>query len=302
MTPEKGFKKIKYLFKETFSEFISDNVLKLSAALSYYTIFSFPPLAIIATSFCGIYYGKAAIKGDLYDQIKGFVGDKAASQIQELIKNVNLSTHNAFARVIGIIILVIVASGMFSEIQDTIDYIWGIKTKPKYGLKRFLINHLTSFIMIGCAGILLLTSIIATSIMDILSKNLALFYSREIIDLYYVFNIILLFLFTTLFLVIIFKTLPDGKIGFRDCLIGASFTAFLFLIGKFLIGAYFSNITIDSAYSTAGAVIIILAWVYYSAIILYFGAEFTKVYSNKYGGKIIPNKYTTLIGKKSGIF
>src|SRR3984885_10102219 len=99
MKPKEGFKKIQYLFKETFREFINDNVLKLSAALSYYAIFSLPPLAIIATSFCGIYYGKAAVNGDLYEQIKGFVGNKAALQIQELIKNVNLSTHNAFARV-----------------------------------------------------------------------------------------------------------------------------------------------------------------------------------------------------------
>jgi membrane protein len=297
MKPKIGFKKFHYLFNETFKGFINDNILKLSAALSYYAIFSLPPLAIIATSFCGIYYGKAAISGDLYAQIKGFVGDKAALQIQELIKNVNLSTHNVFARTIGIIILIIVASGMFSEIQDSVDYIWSIKTKPKHGLRRFLVNHLMSFIMIGCAGLLLLTSVIAASVMDIQSEKLTIFYSQGTIDLYYGFNIILLFLFTTLFLFVIFKTLPDGKIGFRDCLIGASFTAVLFMIGKFLIGAYFSNTTMDSAYSTAGAVIIILAWVYYSAIILYFGAEFTKVYSNTYGGKIIPNKFTTLIKK-----
>src|ERR1700721_4414592 len=118
MKREKGIKKIGSLFKETFSEFIDDNVLKLSAALSYYTIFSLPPLAIIATSFCGIYYGEAAIQGDLYQKINGFVGNRAALQIQEIIKSVNLSPHNVFAAIIGVIILVIVASGIFSEIQD----------------------------------------------------------------------------------------------------------------------------------------------------------------------------------------
>jgi membrane protein len=124
-----------------------------------------------------------------------------------------------------------------------------------------------------------------------------IFYSPETIAIYYAVNIILLFLVTALFLVIIFKTLPDGKIGFQDCLIGASFTAVFFMIGKLLIGAYFTHSNMSSTYSTAGAVIIILAWVYYSAIILYFGAEFTKVYSNTYGGKIIPNEHTTLIMK-----
>jgi membrane protein len=297
MKPQGGLKKIRYLFKETISGFINDNVLKLSAALSYYTIFSLPPLAIIATSFCGIYYGKKAINGDLYGQIAGFVGNKAALQIQELIKNVTLSEHNAFAVVIGIIILLLVASGMFSEIQDSIDYIWGIKTKPKHGLRRFLINHATSFVMIACSGFLLLISMITNSIMDILYKGLVISYSPEIIALYYLFDSVMLFLFTTIFLVVIFKTLPDGKISFRDCLIGASFTSVLFMLGKILIWAYFSNSTMNSVYSTAGSVIIILAWVYYSAIILYFGAEFTKVYSNKYGRKITPNKYTTLIKK-----
>jgi membrane protein len=297
MKPERGLKKIQYLFKETFTGFINDNVLKLSAALSYYTIFSLPPLAIIATSFCGIYYGKKAINGDLYKQIGGFVGNKAALQIQELIKNVNLSAHNAFAAIIGIIILLLVASGMFSEIQDSIDYIWGIKTKPKHGVRRFLINHATSFIMIACSGVLLLISMVTTSIMDILYKGLVISYSPETIGLYYLLNSVVLFLLATFFLMVIFKTLPDGKIGFRDCFIGASFTAIFFTIGKFLIGAYFSRLSMNSVYSTAGSVIIILAWVYYSAIILYFGAEFTKVYSNTYGKKIIANKYTTLIIK-----
>lgn len=295
MKPQKGFKKIQFLFKETFHGFINNNVLKLSAALSYYTIFSLPPLAIIATSFCGIYYGKAAISGDLYQQIKDFVGNKAALQIQVLIKNVNLSTHNTFVRVIGIMVLAIVASGMFSEIQDSVDYIWGIKTKPKHGLNRFIINHVTSFIMIVCSGLLLLTTMVTTSIMDILYKNLMVFYSPETVTLYYSINIILLFLFATLFLIIIFKTLPDGKICFRDCFIGASFTAFLFMIGKLLIGAYFTHSNMDSVYNAAGSVILILTWVYYSAIILYLGAVFTKVYSNAYGRKITPNEHTSLI-------
>jgi membrane protein len=295
--PKSGYKKIGYLFKETFLEFINDNVLKLSAALSYYTIFSLPPLAIIVTSFCGIYYGKQAIQGDLYEKINGFVGNRAALQIQEIIKSVNLSPHNIFAAVGGVIILVIVASGVFSEIQDSVNYIWGIKTKHKRGLIRFVINRLMSFLMIASAGILLLISIVITSLMDILNKKLFIHLPPETIYFYYLLTHAFLFLLITLFCIIIFKILPDGKIAIRDCLLGAAFTAVLFMLGKFLIGAYLRSSTMATVYGTTGSVILILAWVYYSAIILYFGAEFTKVYSKTYGTKIIPNKNTILIDK-----
>jgi len=246
------------------------------------------------SSFCGLYYGKAAIRGELFGQIKGFMGDKAAIQIQEIIKNVNLSPHNTFVTIIGVIILVFAASGVFSEIQDSINYIWGIKTKAKRGLMRFVINRLMSFLMIVAAGFLLLVSLVANSLMDILNEKLLVFILPENFHLYYLLNVILLFLLTTLLIILIFKTLPDGKIAFRDCLVGAAVTSVLFMLGKFLIGAYLSNSSIGSIYSTAGSIILILAWIYYSAIILYFGAEFTKVYAKMYGKKITPNEYTIL--------
>jgi membrane protein len=297
MKKEKGIKKIGSLFKETFSEFIDDNVLKLCAALSYYTIFSLPPLAIIATSFCGIYYGKAAIQGDLHEKINGFVGNRAAMQIQEIIKSVNLSPHNAFAAIVGVIILVIVASGVFSEIQDSINYIWGIKTKHSHKLIRFVLNRLMAFSMIAAAGLVLLVSVVITSLMDLLNKNLLVFFPPETIYFYYVLSHVLLFLVITSLCIVIFKVLPDGKIAIRDCLLGASLTAFLFMMGKFVIGAYLRSSTMATVYGTTGSVILILAWVYYSAIILYFGAEFTKVYAKMYGKNIHPNTHTIRIAK-----
>ena len=241
-----------------------------------------------------IYNGHAAIHGELYGQINRFIGDKAAIQIQEIIKNVNLSTHNTFVTVIMAILLLIVASGLFSEIQDSINYIWGIKSKPKRGLIRFVMNRLMAFFMIGAAGLLLLAGLVANSLMDLLNKHLLIFLLPQTFHLYYFLNLILLFLLTTILVVIIFKTLPDGKIVFKDCMLGASFTAVLFTAGKFLIGTYLSSSTINSVYGAAGSVILILAWIYYSAIILYFGAEFTKVYSRTYGKKITPNEYTVL--------
>jgi len=297
MQIKKVTKKIGYLLKETFKAFIDDNGLKLSAALSYYTIFSLPPLLIIIISASGIFFGADAVRGQIFGQINGLVGNGAALQIQETLKNVKLSNSNVFATTVGIIILLIGASGVFSEIQDSINYIWGIKAKPKRGLIKFLYNRLMSFSMIGSVGFVLLVGLIINSLIDILNKRLAIIFPLDTIFLFYVINTLIVFIIITLLFSIIFKTLPDGKISLRDCIIGASFTAFLFMIGKFAIGFYLGSYNISSVYGTAGSIIVILVWVYYSAIILYFGAEFTKIYAHTHGKKIIPNTYSVQIKK-----
>jgi membrane protein len=284
-----------YIFKETFKGFIDDNALKLSAALSYYTIFSLPPLLIIIIALSGIFFGAEAVKGEIYGQINGLVGNSAALQIQEIIKNVKLSNSNFFITTIGIVVLFIGASGVFSEIQDSINYIWRIKTKPKRGIMKFLYNRLMSISMIGSVGFLLLVSLIINSLMDVLNKRLASYFHLDTIYLFYVINVLIVFVIITLLFSIIFKSLPDGKIAILDCLIGAAFTAFLFMVGKFAIGAYLRNYNLASIYGAAGSLILILAWVYYSSIILYFGAEFTKVYANSVGQKITPNANTIQI-------
>jgi len=286
-----------HLFKETFNGFIDDNALKLSAALSYYTIFSLPPLLIIIIALSGIFFGADAVNGEVFGQIKGLVGNSAALQIQDTLKNLKLSNSNIFATIAGVIILFIGASGVFAEIQDSINYIWGLKAKPKRGFIKFLYNRIMSFSMIASVGFLLMVSLIVNTIIEILSKRLATWFLHDTILLFYVINTIIVFIIIALLFSIIFKTLPDGKIALRDCIIGASFTSFLFMIGKFAIGFYLGKYNIISAYGAAGSVILILAWVYYSAIILYFGAEFTKVFALTHGKKIIPNEYSVQIQK-----
>lgn len=291
-------KKIGHLLKETFSEFKADNATKLSAALSYYTFFSLLPLIIIIINLCGVFFGTEAVRGEIFGQINGLVGNATALQIQEVLKNVKLSNSNAFTTAIGVIILLLGASGVFSEIQDSINIIWGIKAKPKRGLIKFLKNRLMSFSMIGSAGFLLLVSLTVNSLMDVLSKRLAAYFPKDTIHLFYAINLIIVFITITLLFTIIFKTLPDGKVALRDGIIGASFTAILFMIGKFAIGAYLGKSTIATVYGVAGSVILILVWVYYSAIILYIGAEFTKVYANIHGHKIIPYEYSVKVKKQ----
>jgi membrane protein len=285
------------LFKESFKGFLEDNGLSLSAALSYYTIFSLPPLLIIIISLSGIFFGADAVRGEIFGQINGLVGNNDAYQIQEAIKNVKLLNNNIFLTIIGVVILIIGASSVFSEIQNSLNYIWGLKAKPKRGLIKFIYNRLMSFSMIGSVGFLLMVSLIVNSIIDVLSNRLASYFPEDTILLVTIVNLLIVFVITTLLFSIIFKTLPDGKIDFRDALIGASFTALLFMIGKFAIGFYLGRNNIASLYGAAGSVILLLAWVYYSSIILYFGAEFTKVYSLKHGHKIIPNSYSVKIEK-----
>jgi len=294
-------KKIGYLFTQTFKGFIDDNAIKLSAALSYYTIFSLAPLLIIIISLSGIFLGDEAVSGRIFGQISGLVGSEAALQIQEIIKNVKLSNSNAYAAVFGLIILLIGASGVFAEIQDSINFIWGIQAKPKRGIIKYLYNRLMSFSMIGSVGFLLLVGLIVNSLVDILSNRLAEIFPKDLFYLFYVLNVLLVFGIITLLFTIIFKTLPDGKIAFRDCIIGASFTSILFMIGKFAIGFYLGSYNMASIYGAAGSIIIILVWVYYSAIILYFGAEFTKVFAYTHGQKIIPNRYSVQIFKENKI-
>jgi membrane protein len=292
------FKTLSKFVTETFNGFIEDNVLKLSAALSYYTIFSLPPLLIIIISITGFFFGEEAVKGRLFGQINGLVGNDAAVQIQEAIKNVHLSDSNFFATVVGLIVLLIGASGVFAEIQESINYIWGLEAKPKRGFIKFLRNRLMSFSMIGSVGFLLMVGLIVNSITDVLNNRLAANFPLDALYLFKVVNHIIVFIIITLLFTIIFKSLPDGRVALRDCMVGASFTSVLFMIGKFAIGAYLGSSTIASVYGAAGSVILILVWVYYSAIILYVGAEFTKVYAINHGKKIIPNEYSVILLKQ----
>ncbi|TDD74185.1 YihY/virulence factor BrkB family protein [Flavobacterium caseinilyticum] len=279
------------LLKRTYNEFDDDNGFKLSASLSYYTIFSLPPLLIIILSIFSFFFGREAVTGRFFGQINGMVGNEAAIQIQETIKNIELSDSVTFATIFGGIMLLVGASGVFAEIQSSINSIWGLKAKPNKGIVKFVQNRLMSFSMIASVGFLLMVSLMVNTVMDIVNTRLLIYFPDTTVYIFYVFNILILFATTTILFAIIFKTLPDGHIAWRDALIGSSFTSFFFMIGKFAIGFYLGSSTVATVYGAAGSVIIILIWVYYSAIILYFGAEFTKVYANAHGKKIIPNAY-----------
>ena len=297
MKIRKGATKAWKVLKKTAAEFNEDNAIKLSASLAYYTIFSIAPLSIIILSLCGVFFGEDAVNGQFYGQIKNLVGNQAAIQIQETIKNMELNHNNVFAMTVGIVILLVGASGVFAEIQSSINYIWGLRAKPKRGLSKFL-NRLMYFSMIGVMGFILLVSLGANTILDLISDKLIGFLPNATVYLLYGLNLGVVLAIITLLFAVIFKTLPDGKLAWKDTLIGSGVTAVLFMIGKFGISFYLGTSTVATAYGAAGSVVIILVWVYYSAIILYFGAEFTKVYATMYGKSIVPNGYAVTIQKE----
>ncbi len=285
-------------FKKAVPEFIHDSAVTWSASLSYYTFFSMPPIIIIIISFSGFFFGKDAIEGQIYGQIQKLVGPSTAIQIQEIIKHVQVSGNSRFATIVSTVALILGATGVFGEIQNSINYIWGIKAKPKRGWLKWLINRILSFSMIITIGFLMMVSLIISALLDVFSTRLQAYFDFQIVEVFYILNLITVFIVITLLFTIIFKTLPDGKVNLWDGLKGAAFTAFLFMLGKFAIGAYLGNSHVPDIYGAAGSLIIIMLWVYYSSIILYFGAEFTKVYARLYGKSIVPNTYAVRVEKR----
>jgi len=283
------------LIKEAVSEFIEDNALKLSASLSFYTIFSIAPMLIIIISLAGIFFGAEAVEGKIYGQIKSLVGSDAALQIQDIIKNIKTTGHNSLGAVIGLVILFVATTGVFTEIQDSINYIWSVKAKPKRGWLKILRDRGVSFSIIISMGFIMLVSLLVSAFLDLMSERLQRFFDAGTVQIFHLLNLAVVMVVITGLFSVIFKVLPDAIIRWRDAFIGACFTSVLFLIGKFLIGLYLGNSTIGITYGTAASVVIILLWVYYSSIILFFGAEFTKVYALRHGSYITPKSTAVYI-------
>ncbi len=286
------------ILRQALSDFLDDHGMKLSASLSYYTIFSIGPVLVIVISLAGIFFGREAVQGKIYYQINGLVGSEAAIQIQEIIQNIQKSQMGTSGAVIGVVVLVFGATGVFTEIQDSINFIWSIKAKPKKGWLKLIINRMISFSLIVTFGFLLMVSLGVHALVDVLFDKLTRLFDEATVYLFVIFNYVFLFIVITLLFTIIFKILPDAKIRWKDTIIGSAFTAVLFLIGKFLIGFYLANSNIGITYGTAAAIVIILLWVYYTSIILFFGAEVTKVYTMKLGKGIVPNDTAVFIIKQ----
>jgi membrane protein len=281
--------------KKVVLEFLDDNVMKYGASLSYYTVFSLAPMLIIIISICGQFFGRDAVQGQVYGEIKDMVGSEAALQIQDTIKNIHLTKDTPVATTISIIVLLIGGTAMFGEIQDSLNRIWGLKVKAKKTWWKLILSRLLSFSLIISLGFVLMVSLVLNAVIAIIGDRLNHLIAGVDRVFIPVIDNLVTFGITTLLFAVIFKVLPDAKIKWKDVTVGAFITAILFTLGKIGIGFYLGRSNMATIYGAAGSVIIIMVWAYYTSVILYLGAEVTKVYATQYGSKIQPSDFSEWI-------
>lgn len=283
------------VIKNAVNSFLEHKVLKMSAALSYTTMFSMGPLLLVILFLSDLFWGREATEGTIYNQIKNFVGPSSASQIQTIIENLSISDKGNIAGLIGIITLLIGATSVFAEIQDSINTIWGIKPKKQSGYWLYIKARLLSFGVIGSFGFILLVSLGISTIMDTLSDRFLSQFSDSLFYLAYIINSLMTFAVISLLFGAIFTILPDAEIEWKQVRLASFTTAVLFMAGKFLISFYIASSDIQNVYGTAGSFVVLMIWVYYSSVILYFGAEFAKSYAIQFSSAILPSEFAELV-------
>lgn len=277
------------IMKETFQGFIDDNVMRLSASLAYATLFSIIPLLSLLFTI-GILLNTDLTK-DLYDQLEPIVGSKVIEALQSMMANAEKTESFSFATLISVGVSIFGATTVFAEIQSSLNTIWGIKAVPKKSWLKYIKNRLLSFsVIIVFAFILLVTFTISNIIME-LSNRFITNYPEVAESLIKVIGLIINIGVTTVIFALLFKVLPDAKIKIKDVFIGALVTTILLLIGQWAISFYISFANIETVYGAAAFMAIFITWIYYSAIIIYTGAEFTKAWADELGGKIFPDEY-----------
>jgi membrane protein len=276
------------LLVESFNDWMEDRALRFSAALAYYSIFSLAPLVIIALSVAGLVFGEQAARGELFGQIEWLLGPKAAAEIQTIIQASSDKPKSLIATLVGIVTLLIGASGVFGQLKDALNAIWGVRLKPGVGIIASVKDYLLSLSMVIALGFLLIISLLLSAALHAINN-----YMTGMLPLPSFVaptaGLVSIALLTVLF-GLIYKVLPDVEIGWRDVWIGAGVTAILFTIGKSLIGLYLGTSSVASSFGAAGALILILMWVYYSTTVFLLGAEFTKVFARRFGCGINPSR------------
>jgi len=285
------FKDIFSLLKETYKEWNADEPFELSSVIAYYSIFSLPALLVIIISVVGMFFGTEAVTGQISAQIGEMLGKDAGEGIETMIVNANKGGKNIVATIIGIATLLFGATGVFIQLQKSLNKVWNVKANPNEGFKRLLVLRATSLGLILAIGFLLLISLVITTGLAAFGDWITKMLPDFMFYVMYVLNIVLSLGIMTLLFAMIYKLLPDVKLQWRTVWTGAFVTAILFEIGKFGLSIYFGKAEPGSAYGAAGSIILILLWVSYSCLILFFGAEFTQVYAKRYGHIIEPSPH-----------
>jgi membrane protein len=286
------------ILRTAFSEWSRDKCPQLGAALAYYTVFSLAPLVLVLLSIFGLIYGGSdQAREKIIEQLRYFVDANGLKVIQDIANNAAQPKAGIVATALGILVALFGASGVFGQLQDALNTIWGIKSRPSQGIWTFLRARFLSFAMVGGVCFLLLVSLTGETLLKGLHAYLqSLLPGGHYLGLaiFYVFDVAIIILVFAM----LFRFLPEAKIAWHDVWTGAALTAILFLIGKFLLSAYLSSGAAGSAYGAASSLITLLVWIFYSAQILLFGAEFTKIYANTYGSRVEPAEYAVKVPRK----
>lgn len=283
-----GIKSSWSMLKETYNEWSKDNATLHAAALAYYTIFSLAPLLLILIAIVGLVYGQKAAEGAVMQQAQGMVGPEAAGMLQQMLQSVSKPGANIITGIIGIITLLIGAGMLFARLQEAMNAIWDVETRPEVSFWIRLRKRFWGYAMLLGIAFLLLVTMVVSAAVSAVSKYFTNLLPVGTEAVSYLIDITFSLLVVTLLFAMIFKILPDVKIPWRNVWVGAFITAVLFTIGKFLIGLYLGKASVGSAYGAAGSLVLLLIWVYYAAQILFFGAEFTQVWSRRRGTPIRP--------------
>jgi membrane protein len=277
------------VIKETASDWKEDNASGLAAALAYYTLLSIAPMVVLAVAIAGLAFGEEAARGQISEQIGAVVGPQAGESIQSIAQNAQAPSAGVLSSIIGVIVLLFGASGVFGELQTSLNTIWEVEPKPGRGIVGVIKDRFFSFTMVIGVGFLLLVSLVLSAAI----AGVGTFLESSLPGgeaLWMVLNIAISLGIITLLFALVFKVIPDAKISWRDVWVGAFVTAVLFTIGKLLIGLYLGKSTLTSSYGAAGSLVALVVWVYYASQVVFLGAEFTQVYARRFGSHIEPSK------------
>ncbi len=292
MKPRFRLRDLYPLLKETAGVWLAEKTMTLGAALAYYGVFSIGPILVLAVGVAGIWFGPKAAQGALVHELEGTLGHPVAKALEETLANAHNTGSDSGATLVGLVMLLVGAAGVFGQLQDALNTIWKVAPKKNRGVLGFIKDRFLSLSMVFGVAFLLLTSLVVSAFLSSTSSYVHLGVGTAFV--WQAVNQVVSFLVITLLFAMIFKILPDADVAWQDVWIGAASTALLFSVGKFLLGLYLTHGAPASGFGAAGSIIVVLLWVYYSAQILLFGAQLTRAYAIRFGSDIISHAGTPL--------
>lgn len=282
------FKHLPSLLVDTYKAWIDDNPFRLSAIVAYYAVLSLPALLIIILNSVGAIWGTDVVQGRLTDEFTLALGPDAAEAIEKMVRETQNQKKSTISTIIGIAVLLYGATGVFYQLKISLNNIWRLRPKENILFKKIAIDRLQSFVFILVIAFLLLISFVLTAAITVLTDFISSQLPDTVLYLAYLLDTVISIGIITILFALMFKYLPDAKIRWKSVWVGAFLTAVLFVIGKFLLSLYFGQAEPGSTYGAAGTVVLVLLWVSYSSLLLFFGAEFTFLYAERYGYGIRP--------------